>query len=64
MSGMRPKNDWLSPSVILTLVAMAITGLAAWNNLGSSTDKRLSRLEDRVELMWGEWIADKRVAVQ
>ena len=65
MSEIPPKrNDWFSPSVILTMVGMLIVGLTAWNNLGASSDKRLSALEDRVEILWGEWLAEKRAAVQ
>lgn len=55
-----PKTEWLTAPVILTLVSMALTALATWANFSSATDKRLQRLEDRVELLWGDWLVERR----
>lgn len=56
----KPKNEWLTAPVILTLIAMALTGLATWANFSSATEKRLQRLEDRVEILWGDWLLERR----
>lgn len=55
-----PKSDWLTAQVVLTLIAMALTALATWNNFNSATDKRLQRLEDRVDILWVEWLGERR----
>ncbi len=53
-----PRNDWLTPSVVLTLISLAMTAFAAYSTFQGDTDKRLQRLEDRVDLLWGEWLRE------
>lgn len=55
-----PKTEWVTAPVILTLISMALTALATWANFSSATEKRLQRLEDRVELLWGDWLIERR----
>jgi hypothetical protein len=63
MMNQKPPNrsEWLTAPVILTVIAMVLTGLGIWNNFSSATDKRLQRLEDRVEILWGDWLVGRGV---
>lgn len=51
-----PKSEWLNASVVLTLISLAMTAFAAYTTFQGTTDRRLQRVEDRTEILWGEWL--------
>lgn len=57
-----PRNEWATAPVVLTMIAMAMTAFVAYSTFQGATDKRLQRLEDRVDLLWNEWVATHRGA--